>query len=176
MLLQSVRKTWRNCDRRAMCNATRGIEAMRGVICHRGVSDSSDGAHPLRRSHSARTVMFFADEGEGLGKDADISYQSTPVAGSGPYKTIRLGTHLWTFTDIQCLQRHGREGMGSILWYNLSSSSHNMSLCTIPSDVAAPQEQKFAFLGVVGCRPLIYWANVCQHPRPNEQLEVGQSR
>jgi len=44
-----------------MCNATRGIDAGRGVIRHRGVSDGSDGARPLWRSHSARTEMFFAD-------------------------------------------------------------------------------------------------------------------
>jgi hypothetical protein len=36
-----------NDDRRAICNATRGIDAGRGVICHRGVSDGSDGARPL---------------------------------------------------------------------------------------------------------------------------------
>ena len=40
-------KKWLNSDRRAICNATRGIEAVRGVIRHRGVSDSSDGARPL---------------------------------------------------------------------------------------------------------------------------------
>ena len=61
MLLQSLRKKQWNCDQRAMCNATRGIDAGRGVICHRGVSDGSDGARPLWRSHSARTEMFFAD-------------------------------------------------------------------------------------------------------------------
>jgi len=61
MLLQSLRKKQRNCDQRAMCNMTRGIDARRGVICQRGVSDGSDGARPLRRSHSARTELFFAD-------------------------------------------------------------------------------------------------------------------
>ena len=61
MLLQSLRKKRRNCDRRAMRNATRGIDTGRGVILHRGVSDGSDGARPLWRSHSARTEMFFAD-------------------------------------------------------------------------------------------------------------------
>ena len=44
-----------------MCNVTRGIDAGCGVIRHRGVSDGSDGARPLWRSHSARTEMFFAD-------------------------------------------------------------------------------------------------------------------
>jgi len=47
MLLQSLRKKLRNCDRRAMCNVMRGIDAGRGVIRHWGVSDGSDGARPL---------------------------------------------------------------------------------------------------------------------------------
>ena len=55
------KKKRRNSVRRAICNATRGIDAGRGVIRHRGVSDDSDGARPLWRSHSARTEMFFAD-------------------------------------------------------------------------------------------------------------------
>ena len=54
-------KKRRNGDRRAICYATRAIDAGRGVICHRGVSDGSDRARPLWRSHSARTEMFFAD-------------------------------------------------------------------------------------------------------------------
>jgi len=37
----------RNGDRRAICNSTPGIDAGRGVIRHRGVSDGSDGARPL---------------------------------------------------------------------------------------------------------------------------------
>jgi hypothetical protein len=40
-------KKWRNSDRRAICNATRGIAAGRGVICDRGVSDGSDVVRPL---------------------------------------------------------------------------------------------------------------------------------
>jgi len=59
---QQSEKKLRNCDRRVICNATRGIDAGRGVICHRGVSDGSDGARPLWRSHSAQTEMFFADD------------------------------------------------------------------------------------------------------------------
>jgi hypothetical protein len=43
---QSEKKR-RNGDSRAICNATRGIDAGRGVIRHRGVSDGSDGARPL---------------------------------------------------------------------------------------------------------------------------------
>jgi len=59
---QQSEKKLRNCDRRAICNATRGIDAGHGVIRHRGISDGSDGARPLWRSHSARTEMFFADQ------------------------------------------------------------------------------------------------------------------
>jgi len=54
-------KKWQNGDRRAICNATRCIDARRRVHRHQGVSNGSDGARPLWRSHSARTEMFFAD-------------------------------------------------------------------------------------------------------------------
>jgi len=47
----------------------RRIGAGRGVICRRGVSDGSEGARPLRRSHSARTELFFADEGQSFADD-----------------------------------------------------------------------------------------------------------
>ena len=40
-------KKWRIGDRRAICYATRGIDAGHGVIRPRGVSAGSDGAHPL---------------------------------------------------------------------------------------------------------------------------------
>jgi hypothetical protein len=46
---------------RGLCNTTRGIEAGRAVIRHRGVSDSSDGACHLCWSHSARMEIFFAN-------------------------------------------------------------------------------------------------------------------
>jgi len=55
-------KKWRNGDRRAICDAMRGLDAGRRVIRPRGVSDGSDGARPLWRSNSARTEIFFADE------------------------------------------------------------------------------------------------------------------
>jgi len=54
-------KKQRNGDRRVICYTTRGIDAGRRVIRHRGVSDGSDRARPLSRSHSARTAMFCAD-------------------------------------------------------------------------------------------------------------------
>jgi hypothetical protein len=57
---QSVKKRW-HCDRRVICNATRGIGAGRGVILHRDVSDGSDGPRPLWWSHSTRMELFFAD-------------------------------------------------------------------------------------------------------------------
>ena len=69
---QSEKKQW-NGDRRVICNAKRGIDAGRRVIRHRGVSDGSDGAHPMWRSHSARTEMFFADEDWRLSR-IDIYY------------------------------------------------------------------------------------------------------
>jgi len=40
-------KTWRNGNRRVICNTMSGIAAGHGVIRHRGVSDGSDGARPL---------------------------------------------------------------------------------------------------------------------------------
>jgi len=46
----------------AICNGTRGIDARCGAIRHPGVSDSSDVACPVWRSHSAETEMFFDDE------------------------------------------------------------------------------------------------------------------
>jgi len=98
----------------------------------------------------------------------------TPVIEWGAYKGIGLGTHLWTQTDIQCPWCQGWEGMGPLLWYNLSWSSHNSPLFTIPADVATPHEQEFAFSGVVGSLPLRYGSNVCQSPPPNEPSDAGQ--
>jgi len=126
------------------------------------------------RSDSPKERQQRNREGNCEGKKADISYKSTPVVESGPYKRIHLGTHLLTHMDIQCLQRQGWEGLGPLLWYNLSWSSQNSPLFTILADVAPPQKQEFAFSGVVGSVPLIYGANVWQNLRSNEQLKVGQ--
>jgi len=68
-------KKRRNNNRRSICNATRGIEAGLGVIRLRGVSDVSDGAPPLRRSHSAWTEMFFADEAAGIEDDQGEAFK-----------------------------------------------------------------------------------------------------
>jgi len=65
---QSEKKWW-NSDRSAIYNVTRDNMAARGVIRHRGVSDGSDGARPLWRSHSARTEIFFADGRDGFLND-----------------------------------------------------------------------------------------------------------
>jgi len=65
-------------------------------------------------THSDGTKWQQKWKGEGEGKDADIGYKSTLVVGSGPYKGIHLGTHLWTHTDIQCLRRYAREEMGPL--------------------------------------------------------------
>jgi len=54
---QSEKKR-RNCDRRAICNGMGGIEAGRGVIHHRGVLDSSDGAILPRRKYFLLMVEF----------------------------------------------------------------------------------------------------------------------
>jgi len=43
---QSEKKR-RNGNQRAICDATRGLDAGRGVVRHRGFSDGSDGARPL---------------------------------------------------------------------------------------------------------------------------------
>jgi len=104
----------------------------------------------------------------------DPQDKSLPVIGSWPNKGIHPGTHPWTHTDIQCLRRQGWERRGPLLWCNLSLSSHNSQLLTIPANVAAPQEQKFTLLGVVRSHPLMYGVNVLQNPWPNKQLEVGQ--
>jgi len=56
------KKKRRNGDRKAICYVLSGIDAGRGVIRHWGVSDDSDGARPLQRSHSARSEIFLADE------------------------------------------------------------------------------------------------------------------
>jgi len=66
------KKKRRNSDRRVIWNVMHGIHAGRVLIRHRGVSDSSDGARPLWRSHSARTEMFFADGIQSLGMILDV--------------------------------------------------------------------------------------------------------
>jgi len=96
MLLQSLRKKRRNCNRRAMCNATRGIDAGPGVICHRGVSEGSDGARPLWRSHSARTEMFFADVFPRLPFASSRVPFSEHWLWSSPFcRLAREGKHFW---------------------------------------------------------------------------------
>jgi len=67
---------YQNGDRRAIYNATRGIDAGRRVICHRGVSDGSDGARPLGRRHSAWTEMFFADDGISKKEIEDLNWSN----------------------------------------------------------------------------------------------------
>jgi len=72
---QSEKKR-RNSDWRVICNVTRGIDAGRVVIRHRGVSDGSDGPRPLWQSHSVRTEMFFADVLEPSIRQSHPSYLS----------------------------------------------------------------------------------------------------
>ena len=78
------------------------------------------------------------------------------------YIGIHLRTHPWTYTDLQCVWRHGWEGMEPLLSYNLSWSSYDLPLFTIPANVTSLQELEFAFLGAVDSLPHIYWANVAQ--------------
>jgi len=111
MLLQSLRKKRRNCDRRVMCNTTRGIDAGGGVICYRGVSDGSDGARPLWRSHSARTEMFFAYahllgleciEGERAQVKTVVGwYTSRGVSGAWRVNRGRLACFSSVFVDTE---------------------------------------------------------------------------
>ena len=75
---QSEKKRW-NSDRRAICNVMRGIEAGCGAIHHRVVSDSSEGAHPLWRSHSAQTEIFFADVSLPTGECRELTTCSCEV-------------------------------------------------------------------------------------------------
>jgi len=56
---QNEQNPW-NSDQRAIWNATRRIDAGRGVIRHRGVSDGSEEARPLWQSHCAQMEIFFA--------------------------------------------------------------------------------------------------------------------
>jgi len=58
---QQSEKKRRNGDQRVIRNMTHGIHAGRRVIHHWGVSEGSDGARPLSRSHSAQTEMFSVD-------------------------------------------------------------------------------------------------------------------
>jgi len=71
------------------------------------------------------------------GKNANIGYEWTPIVGQRPYIGIHFRSHLWTGTDTQCFRRQGWKGMGPLLWYNFSWSSHNSSLFTNVADVAA---------------------------------------
>jgi hypothetical protein len=68
-------------------------------------------------THSNGTKGQRQRKGEGncQDKNADIGYKLTPVSGSGPYNGIHLGTHPWTYMDIQCLQHQGQEGLGPLL-------------------------------------------------------------
>jgi len=125
-------------------------------------------------THSDGTYGQPQRKREAQGNDANISDKSTAVVRLGPFEHIHLGTHPWTHTYLQLLRRQGWEGMGRLLWYNLSWSGHDSPLFTIPADGAALLEREFAFSGVVGRLPVIYGANVWQNLRPNEQWEVAQ--
>jgi len=90
----NAKRQW-NSERRAIYNATRCIDSRCGVIRHRGVSDGSDGARPLWRSHSTRTEYFFADgmrEKENSMPTAKARSQSqVPVPSTPPQHGGRWG-------------------------------------------------------------------------------------
>jgi len=56
----------RNGHRRAICDATCGIDAGCGVIRHPAASAGSDGGSALWQSNSAQTEMFSADEDDSV--------------------------------------------------------------------------------------------------------------
>jgi len=112
-------------------------------------------------------------EGNCSHKNAGIGYKWTRVIESGPYKRIHLGTQQWPHTDIICFRHQVLVGMELLLWYNLSWSSHDSPLFTIPANVAAPQVQVLTLFGVVGTLPLIYGASAWHNPGWNDQFGLG---
>jgi len=107
---QSEKKRW-NRDWRAICNAMHASDTRCGVICHRGVCDSSGGARPLWRIPSARTEMFFADvqfSSHAAYPDSCIHWVhhhpkftclTLPVSNSSPSR--RCCTQLSTFPQLR---------------------------------------------------------------------------
>jgi len=57
---QNVKNCW-NSDQRVIRNVTHWVDARRGVIRHRGVSDGSNGARPLWRSPFGGKAKYYAD-------------------------------------------------------------------------------------------------------------------
>jgi len=104
-------------DHWAIWNAMRWIDAGHGVICHRVVSDGSDGARPLRWSHSDRTEMFLSDaHGRHLVHSSiTLIMQSLNVPNDRAYilsKLLialmgfpKLGAAFYTKTAHECTQR-----------------------------------------------------------------------
>jgi len=99
------KKMWWNSDRRATCDAMRGIDARCGVIHHWGMSDVWDGARPFWQSRSDQTEIFIADE---MQPRRSIMWGSPPLptmwANCSPeYVPSRRGT------SIHSLPGHGRQ-------------------------------------------------------------------
>ena len=59
--------------------------------------------------HSDGTKGQLQKTGEGncYDNNAYICYKLTPIVELGLYNGIHLGTHLWTYVDIQCLRHLG---------------------------------------------------------------------
>jgi len=102
---QNAKRQW-NSDRRAIYNARCCIDAGRGVIRHRGVSDGSDRVRPLWRSHSARTEYFFAND------KARLYYETGPILSSltpqtvyirmSPQMCSEMNSIIWSQSNNRC--------------------------------------------------------------------------
>jgi len=134
---QSEKKR-RNCDWRVIWKARRAMGAGRRLISHRGVSDSSDGARPLWRSHSAQMEMFFAAE-------------------YGQYEWI------WEICSMGCLMGFRRPCIGDVphgigcctchtannQWthtLNYSISKFRMKISSVSSYISLPHPQLYHHL------------------------------
>jgi len=125
-------------------------------------ADASDVASLSTHSDGTKGQPQRQGEGNCESRNADISFESIPVVELGLYTAIHLWIHLRTHTNIQGVRRQGWEGMGPLLWYNLSWSSHDSPLFTIPGNVAALQEQEFAFREMLAafCSDMGQWLDI----------------
>jgi len=86
-----------------------------------------------------------------------------------------LSENIWLLMLIlKCLRHSSWEGMWPRLWCNLTWSSFELQLFTVPGNVAILQKLEFHVCAAVGSIVLIGVATVWKIPQPNEQLEVGQ--
>jgi len=106
------------------------------------------------------------DSRKGMGKATARAKMMTSVPnwrlsfGQNRTKGVMSDQIRVPLSELRCLQCHWWEAVEPLLWYNLCWSSHDSAHCTISADVAAPHEQEFGFLEVVGSLRLRYAANV----------------